>query len=236
MDIKKWYRNPTNWGWILTVIITVLTAAYFIVKYDRFEKLLDDPNNVGDFLAGTAGTVALIWLIVGYFLQREELHNNTTALKSQKDELEKQVEAMNMLAQATADNVEATRVISEVYQKQFDRENNEKMEKVRPKFLGASHAGNSMRITVMQNEISNVEYSSIIDGQLHETNKIAYVPLKGKLTFIYPEDFFELNGTLEFKVVYSDKLDNRIDEHHAFEKKGGFVKLVKRHKLVRVSG
>jgi Fe2+ transport system protein B len=48
-------------------------------------------NNLGDFLAGVFGPLAIFWLILGFLQQGKELQQNTEALEMQADELKKSV-------------------------------------------------------------------------------------------------------------------------------------------------
>lgn len=57
-----------------------------------------DLNEWGDFLAGATAPLALFWIIIGYFLQGEELRLNTEALKLQQNELQNQVAETAKLA------------------------------------------------------------------------------------------------------------------------------------------
>jgi len=70
---------------------------------DRFNQLNTmDLNECGDFLAGFIAPLAFYWLIIGYFQQREELKQNTMALKLQQKELRFQVlELKNSVEQQT---------------------------------------------------------------------------------------------------------------------------------------
>ena len=70
---------------ILSLIWLCSPDAFKHVKEMRF-------NDWGDFLGGTFGTVALFWLILGYILQKQELQQNTKALKLQAEELKNTVE------------------------------------------------------------------------------------------------------------------------------------------------
>lgn len=55
-------------------------------------------NEWGDFLAGATAPLALMWIVIGYFLQGEELRLNTRALQMQEQELKNQVRETAQLA------------------------------------------------------------------------------------------------------------------------------------------
>lgn len=83
-----------------------LTAGYLaLIAFGRFtpESLdwirIAPLNEVGDFLAGAFAPLAFLWLVIGYWmqseelnLQRQELKENTEALEKQADILEKEFE------------------------------------------------------------------------------------------------------------------------------------------------
>lgn len=87
--MKNWFKNkfkdPTFYGQILSFIVVIFVAIYFVLFPSNLTALLSKPNEMGDFLSGTAGSLALIWLIVGYYLQRTELNQNTRALQEQAE-------------------------------------------------------------------------------------------------------------------------------------------------------
>jgi hypothetical protein len=75
----------------IAVLLTVLVVGVsLVVLFDLF-GLSDvtglEPNETGDTIAGFAGILAFIWLIAGYFLQKQELQLNTEAVKQQADEI-----------------------------------------------------------------------------------------------------------------------------------------------------
>ena len=78
------------------ISITILWISLFILllvlKWDDALKL--SLNEWGDFLAGATAPIAFLWLIIGYWLQRNELSMNTKALQTQQEELAKQVEGL----------------------------------------------------------------------------------------------------------------------------------------------
>ncbi|WP_334130182.1 hypothetical protein [Sneathiella sp.] len=57
------------------------------------------PNEWGDFFAGFAGSLALIWLIASFLLQRLELEQNTRMLHLQAEELSENTAALEVQAE-----------------------------------------------------------------------------------------------------------------------------------------
>ena len=66
-------------------------------------------NELGDFIAGMVAPLALLWVILGYLQQGDELRLNTNALKAQEAELKNQVSEANALVIATTTNTELLR-------------------------------------------------------------------------------------------------------------------------------
>lgn len=101
-----------NAGWIeanLGKIGFTLTIAYILwgiylytSRTCEFQKL--DLNELGDFLAGYFGPLALGWLVLGFFQQRIELSQNTAALKLQHDALRQSVVQQEILAHTAERN------------------------------------------------------------------------------------------------------------------------------------
>lgn len=84
-------------GRALAAIGIVLTVCYALFAWwlvgDRIQTLRSmDLNEVGDFLAGAFGPVAILWLVLGFFQQGIELRQGTDALRLQAKELSNSVE------------------------------------------------------------------------------------------------------------------------------------------------
>ncbi|MFY3137985.1 hypothetical protein ACOTFF_15900 [Achromobacter xylosoxidans] len=98
----------------LTWIGIAITAAYLVTaallgwgEWDKFSEM--KPNEVGDFLAGVVGPLALLWLILGYFQQGEELRNSAAALRLQAEELKASVRQQTELVSVTREQLSADR-------------------------------------------------------------------------------------------------------------------------------
>lgn len=58
-------------------------------------------NELGDFLAGAFGPLALFWLVLGFFQQGHELRNSVEALQLQAEELKRSVEQQQAMVGIT---------------------------------------------------------------------------------------------------------------------------------------
>ena len=93
-------------GYVITFIWVILISVIIYFRWnDSVNMTL---SSWGDFLAGITAPMAFLWLIIGYILQRQELHMNTEALQEQQVELSKQVEELskqNVLTQAAVESL-----------------------------------------------------------------------------------------------------------------------------------
>ncbi|WP_025804641.1 hypothetical protein [Pseudomonas chlororaphis] len=96
-------------------------------------------NEVGDFLAGAFGPVAILWLILGFFQQGIELRQGTEALLLQAKELQSSVEQQKELVAVTREQVNAELEAASEAKSQRTRA-------IRPFLVpsggGGSHSGN----------------------------------------------------------------------------------------------
>ncbi len=87
-------------GGLLTGIYLAGWGWYAIRDWGAFAVM--KPNEWGDFLAGTFGPVAFLWLVLGYLQQGQEL-------RLQAQELAKSVEQHKELVKASREQVDITR-------------------------------------------------------------------------------------------------------------------------------
>ena len=106
---QSYVQNPVFWGAFLSVILVgavIYWASWAkIVSYSaprtNFEVFLASrPNEVGDLLAGVAGALAFIWIIVTVWLQSKELAAQREELKLTRVEMEEQRRATQDMARA----------------------------------------------------------------------------------------------------------------------------------------
>ena len=92
-----------NIGLRLTYIyIILLLAALPSFAYLGWMKLESfEFNQLGDFLAGVFGPVAIFWLVLGFMQQGEELRHSVEALQLQAEELRHSVEAQRELVEVS---------------------------------------------------------------------------------------------------------------------------------------
>ena len=115
------FRNcslPIIWLWnhLLTVFGLSATSGYLYCIYHFrpaiFTKIFNPSlkiNELGDFLGGVFGPLALFWLIIGYFQQQKELRQNTEALKLQAEELKNLVKVNSEQAETDRESLKLER-------------------------------------------------------------------------------------------------------------------------------
>lgn len=99
---------------LLSIIGIVGTVAWlagiawiFGARFGELSQL--NPNEIGDFLAGTLGPLGILWLILGFFQQGMELRDTTRSLDLQSKALQISVHEQRELLVATRSHVEADR-------------------------------------------------------------------------------------------------------------------------------
>lgn len=97
---------------LLAIIGMLFTLAWLAVIVWIFRGRMGEigqlqPNEVGDFLAGSLGPLGILWLILGFFQQGLELRENTRALDLQATELRNSTQEQRELLRATRAQVEA---------------------------------------------------------------------------------------------------------------------------------
>lgn len=76
----------TEIGYWASLVYGALLVSYIIHNWSKLASLA--PNELGDFTAGAFGPLAILWLVLGYFQQGDELKQNTDALVQQAAELQ----------------------------------------------------------------------------------------------------------------------------------------------------
>jgi len=133
---------------LLTKVGLTLTAFWVIaiagIIYLKWESALTmELNAWGDFLAGLSTPLALLWLVIGYFQQGEELRLNTKALVAQQEELKRQVTETALLAKNSERQATASEMLAMINKDEAERKELQKRVDAQPIFfaLGGSTGG-----------------------------------------------------------------------------------------------
>ncbi|MBX3611000.1 MAG: hypothetical protein KF871_14005 [Hydrogenophaga sp.] len=96
--------------WIGMGLTGVYVLALVVLGAKRWNELANlDLNALGDFFAGAFGPLAILWLVLGYFQQGEELQQNTQALQLQADELKASVKEQQRMAEVAEQQLQEMR-------------------------------------------------------------------------------------------------------------------------------
>ncbi len=98
-------RNYRLIGLAGTASYAALLAAYVTTQWSQFSAL--SPNEVGDFVAGVLGPLAIYWLVLGFWQQGDELRSSVHALNLQSEELRNSVEQQKALVEVTRTQAQA---------------------------------------------------------------------------------------------------------------------------------
>lgn len=103
------------WGVAVTALVAGVAVWMAILPVCGFDAsgaehceskwahfLASTPNEVGDTLAGFAGVLAFVWIIVTVWLQAQELSEQRQELANQREEMEGQRKASEEMAKAMA--------------------------------------------------------------------------------------------------------------------------------------
>ncbi len=127
----RWWKRPVVIGWIATAVLTGFFVYSMTLSDCRTMLILGEvksvctskwgelrtasPNEIGDTLAGVAGTLAFLWIVVTVWLQSQELAEQRKELKLTRDELEGQKEATQAMAKAQAEQVRLLEVQGKIF-------------------------------------------------------------------------------------------------------------------------
>ena len=81
-------------GTTVTVLWVAFGLTYIFGSFGWANFAGQRPDELGGFLEGSFAPLAFLWLVIGYFLQREELRQNTDALRAQAREIQLSVEQL----------------------------------------------------------------------------------------------------------------------------------------------
>ena len=102
-DIDESLTKPDWRIWLglgITVLWLLLLSIYIASTIGWMNIGTAPIERLGNFLEGAFAPLAFLWLVIGYFLQRKELTQNTAAIRMQHVEIQKSAEQAVMQTQA----------------------------------------------------------------------------------------------------------------------------------------
>jgi hypothetical protein len=148
-----------------------LSLSYFVVvgiyiNNSQHDLLELEPNELGDFIAGILGPVGILWLILGFWQQGDELRSSVRALELQSEELRNSVEQQKALVEITRKQAEAE--ISALHEEREARQRASSPKLVLSCSGGASISpsrySSSMELRNIGADCSNVQILEILEG------------------------------------------------------------------------
>jgi hypothetical protein len=89
------------WLGLITTITYLGVLAIYVAKSIGWANIGNAPIEImGNFLEGAFAPLAFLWLVIGYFLQKKELMQNTDAIKMQYIEIQKSATQAEIQAEA----------------------------------------------------------------------------------------------------------------------------------------
>jgi hypothetical protein len=85
-DWRVWLGLGLTAGWLLLGVIYISA----VIGWRNLPFIGAD--DLGSFLEGAFAPLAFLWLVIGYFLQKKELEQNTQALQNQAEEIQRTAE------------------------------------------------------------------------------------------------------------------------------------------------
>lgn len=102
------YRNSEKYKWIGISASTLWALCIIIyIIFTPVNILNIAPNELGDFLAGALGPLGILWIVLGFWQQGDELRNSVKALNLQSDELRASVDQQKQLVSITREQAQA---------------------------------------------------------------------------------------------------------------------------------
>lgn len=200
-------------GWIGIAATFAYAMAMLWLVDGRWSELQElKLNELGDFLAGSFGPLAILWLVLGYFQQGIELRQNSASLQLQAEELANSVTQQAALAKSSQQSLEIQR--QEIIDAQKMRE-----ESAQPNFIQQStkcvttkwNDGTKSHLVTCEilntgSTCSQIEFTSIpkgisatVSSSISETNKIFYISCD------FQETEFE-NNRAEIIISYANSI------------------------------
>ncbi|MDX1403778.1 MAG: hypothetical protein R3192_04535 [Woeseiaceae bacterium] len=97
---NKWLRFFADrdwriWAGAIVTILWITAGVWYINRVsDTTPTQFFSLDTVGNFLEGAFAPLAFMWLVIGLFIQQQELANNTEAIRKTSEQSEKQTQAI----------------------------------------------------------------------------------------------------------------------------------------------
>ena len=188
--------NSPDWriwlGLSLTTTWLILLSLY-ISHTVGWRNIADLPiETLGNFLEGAFAPLAFLWLVIGYFLQKKELMQNTDAIKMQFVEIQKSADQAVIQSEAIRASESHARKQSFLHIAESVKQQLGAI----AAFLFLSSQGGSGSGVVTQEEIGNLW------GSLNNTDPEGFSRTLLQLSFVHGEKY-------AYKLLYGTEIRTR---------------------------
>ena len=220
-------KRLTRLGLGLTTVWVLIFGFIVVLRWRDAGQM--ELNEWGDFVAGFSAPLALLWLVIGYFQQGEELQLNTDALRAQQEELRRQVEETAFLARNAERQAAAAELLANLNKTEQEKTEQRERVEAQPTFWasGGSVSG-PMITTKVKNrggEVTDVEVLhegpyqfSFSHGRLWKHEQVA------DIVFVQPDGV-----TLEWPIRFTCRYVDSLEQTH--ERRFEFTELHKLHEI-----
>jgi len=154
---------------IYLIIIFTLIPSFIFLGWIELKPIT--LNEIGDFLAGLFGPLAIFWLVLGFFQQGDELRNSVESLKLQADELRNSVEQQKAMVSITGKQLDLD---IKVREEQTNEKIAQNLPQVQIRGGGISHSGVERHYTYFIKNIGAAAASISLDFE--ETDGVSITP------------------------------------------------------------
>jgi hypothetical protein len=215
-------KTLTKIGLALTTLWVGTIIAIILLKWESAFSM--ELNAWGDFLAGLSAPLALLWLVIGYFQQGEELRLNTMALDAQQKELQKQVEETALLAKNSERQAVASEMLAMLNKEEVKKEELKKRADAQPIFWASGGSNNLRQVTTNILNRGGEVYDLLINYtgpyQLSFTHSKLWESGTQGAIIINPKTgtTLDIEWPIKFSVTYRDSLNEKHTRYFQFTK------------------
>ena len=196
---------PTSTG--IAIVFTIFWIGVSIILIQAWNESNTRISELGGFIGGMASSLAVLWLVMGYFQQQKELSLITKALELQSTELKRTADEQKRLA--TSSNLQTELLVSPFLAVRLGYAKNRNgvwYRELWAQNIGAHAAYFDHRksnITLLKNEIVEGFWCA---GDEHYFEVGVMEHDKGHLTIT----FYNRNGDLVFSTIQFERGDSNL--------------------------
>lgn len=199
----------------LLYLILLLGGVPVLAYFSIIELAPLKLSELGDFLAGAFGPLAIFWLILGFFQQGNELRNSIATLKLQADELANSVEQQRELVAVTRDSLKHEVDIRL-------QEERQRIASIQPRFIVKFGGGSQSGITVKNSFIlTNIGKAASRVNVYFDPIPFRFPSIEKRFWDAGKEERFEvqfhekdgINERFQMKIVFFDSDNNERNQY-----------------------